>query len=285
MTTNNKRVFTETEKEQLRERMAQLNQEREKAEFDKIALESVRQQAIKKAIKDAEFEIEQLKYKKKIALKKQINRQINIKKNLLFCSFLINKHSATLILKYSRCLTQDEYGRVVFNKTHWDMELNYFISKVLAEEFDKILFEQLDQNEIRNEINDLVASVKPVSKTQNNKILDGAEFEILCADILKSLGWQTSLTKGSGDQGIDIIATKLKTVVVLQCKSYTGSVGNEAVQEILGGKEMIKANFAAVVTNSTYTKSARQLAANSGTMLLHQDQLSRLDELLMLNKH
>jgi restriction system protein len=89
------------------------------------------------------------------------------------------------------------------------------------------------------------------------------------------------LTKGSGDQGIDIIATKDGVVVVLQCKRYSGSVGNKAVQEVLGGKEMIKANHAAVVTNSTYTKSARQLAANSGVMLIHFDQLNMLDKFVV----
>lgn len=57
------------------------------------------------------------------------------------------------------------------------------------------------------------------------------------------------------------------------CKLYTKPIGNKAVQEIFAAKSHEGADFAAVVTNNTFTKSARQIAVSTGIALLHHKQL------------
>lgn len=81
----------------------------------------------------------------------------------------------------------------------------------------------------------------------------------------------------SGDQGIDVIAEKSGTKVVIQCKLYSSNVGNSAVQEIIAGQIFENADFAAVVSNVDFTKSARQLASSSRVFLIHHEQLGELE--------
>ena len=42
----------------------------------------------------------------------------------------------------------------------------------------------------------------------------------------------TQLTAKTGDQGADIIATKGKLKLVIQCKNYESAAGNDSVQQV-----------------------------------------------------
>jgi restriction system protein len=88
-------------------------------------------------------------------------------------------------------------------------------------------------------------------------------------------GWE--LTKGSGDQGADVVARKNGTVLVVQCKKYGSSVGNGAVQEAVAAKGHLKAHFAAVVSSASFTRSAVELASSTRTRLLNHSELDIID--------
>jgi restriction system protein len=104
---------------------------------------------------------------------------------------------------------------------------------------------------------------------------------MFCANQLRQSGWDAQLTKGSGDKGVDVIATKNGVRVILQCKLYSKPVGNKAVQEAAAGKLHEGAHYAAVVSNSSYTPAAEQLAHTTGVMLLHHSGLAAtLDRLV-----
>ena len=42
----------------------------------------------------------------------------------------------------------------------------------------------------------------------------------------------------------------------IQCKCYSGNVGNSAIQEAFSGKSIYNADIAVVLTNSYFTKQA-----------------------------
>ncbi len=86
-------------------------------------------------------------------------------------------------------------------------------------------------------------------------------------------GWVASTTRKTGDQGVDVLASKRGTKVVLQCKLYTNTVGNKAVQEVFAAKDFSNSNFAAVVSNASYSRGARELALKTGVLLLHYSEL------------
>ena len=91
--------------------------------------------------------------------------------------------------------------------------------------------------------------------------MDGFEFEHRCAALLKTKGYhRVSVTKQSGDQGIDVIAHKAGKKYGIQCKYYSSPVGNKAIQEAYSGARFYDCDRAMVMTNNTFTKAARELA-------------------------
>lgn len=67
-------------------------------------------------------------------------------------------------------------------------------------------------------------------------------------------------TPATGDQGADLIATKENKINVIKVKRYTGAVVNKAVQEVVAAKSYYNGDTAVVITNSTFTPSAKSLA-------------------------
>lgn len=109
---------------------------------------------------------------------------------------------------------------------------------------------------------------------------DPIEFEVLCGQKMEQAGWDTQLTKGSGDQGADVICRKGDISIVLQCKLYSSPIGNKAVQEAFAARSYYDLGHAAVVSNQGYTKSAKALAAMTGVLLLHLHDLDECDALI-----
>lgn len=98
--------------------------------------------------------------------------------------------------------------------------------------------------------------------------MKGHEYEYSCAEKLKKSGFsRVKVTKGSGDQGIDIIAYKNGKKYGIQCKYYSSPVGNKAVQEAFSGARFYDCDIAVVMTNNTFTKSARELSNKLGVKL------------------
>ncbi len=108
------------------------------------------------------------------------------------------------------------------------------------------------------------------------------EFEKECARILNKKGFNARATKGSGDQGVDVLAEKNNIKIAIQCKQYSKPVGNKAVQEVIAGKNFYNAQYAAVVSNASFTPSARKLAAKCGVILLDVRMLDNLEEYLKI---
>ena len=91
--------------------------------------------------------------------------------------------------------------------------------------------------------------------------MDGYQYEQKCAELLKAKGFsKVQVTPGSGDQGVDVIAYRSKKKYGVQCKYYEGTVGNKAIQEVYAGSAYYNCNAALVISNSTFTKSAKELA-------------------------
>ncbi|MFD1484762.1 restriction endonuclease [Lacticaseibacillus baoqingensis] len=107
--------------------------------------------------------------------------------------------------------------------------------------------------------------------------MEGEEFEHFCGYLLRRNGYKhIRVTQASGDQGIDIIASKQGKTYGFQCKRYTGFVGNKAVQEVWTGHNFYKLDEATVLTNSEFSDSARELADDLGVHLIDRTRLRRM---------
>ncbi len=107
--------------------------------------------------------------------------------------------------------------------------------------------------------------------------MEGHDFEYFCAELLKKNGFKdVTVTNGSSDQGVDIIAEKESIKYGIQCKCYSSDIGNRAVQEIYAGKTFYKCHIGVVLTNRYFTNSARKLAQSNGIILWDRDKLITL---------
>ena len=88
--------------------------------------------------------------------------------------------------------------------------------------------------------------------------------------------YKVSFTKTTGDYGIDITADDDIVRIAIQCKCYHGhSVGNDAVQQVVSGKEFYGCDKAMVVTNSTFTPAAIEQAKKSNVILWNRHVLQK----------
>jgi len=213
--------------------------------------------------------------------------------------------------KYSQLVYKDDYGDIIYDD--WNKELNSFLLKKFvslnncassADDFyhayqrwcggrmleycapnwthdypNKSILSWIDDIDgMRKDINDLVCDLSYVAQSQPNLFTtnDPIEYENFVSKHLINLGWKTSKTPATGDQGADVIANRNGVYMVIQCKLYSSPVGNKAIQEVYAAKGFYGAKLAAVVSNATYTKSAKQLASSLDVLLLHHDQLDEL---------
>ena len=84
--------------------------------------------------------------------------------------------------------------------------------------------------------------------------MEGHEFERFIADMLYKLGYRkVEVTRGSGDQGVDVLAEKEGIRYAVQCKCYSSDLGNTPVQEVNAGKMICHCHVGVVVTNRYFT--------------------------------
>lgn len=187
----------------------------------------------------------------------------------------LDKYSDVLEQKYKQLAYVDDYGIIRTDK--YESELKYFVNNILNTN------NEITTESKQNLIKKIVELMKKEVNLNDTSALSSEnpyDFEKQCANLLKEYGWDANTTPKSSDQGVDVIAIKNGKTVAIQCKLYSKPVSNKAVQEVNTGKSYYKADFAVVVSNNTYTASARQLARNCGVLLLFYDDLKNLDKTL-----
>jgi hypothetical protein len=98
--------------------------------------------------------------------------------------------------------------------------------------------------------------------------MSGVAFERTCGELLSVNHYDVRAIGRSGDQGADLIATRDGLSYAIQCKDYAGTVGNAAVQEVIAAKHYHLTDFAVVCAPNGFTRSARELAARTGVILI-----------------
>jgi len=106
--------------------------------------------------------------------------------------------------------------------------------------------------------------------------MTGREFEEFLAKIFKRLGYQVMLTQASGDYGADLVIQKEGVKAVVQAKRKQGSVGIDAVQQVVAAIAYYKANLGMVITNSKFTENAKNLAVSNQIELWDREDLKNV---------
>lgn len=99
--------------------------------------------------------------------------------------------------------------------------------------------------------------------------MNGKDYERCAASYLRTHGYRrVKITGNSSDYGVDITAHRGGHRYAVQCKFYSHPVGVAAVQQVVGGMAYYNCDRAMVITNTTFTRQARELAGRNEVELL-----------------
>lgn len=104
--------------------------------------------------------------------------------------------------------------------------------------------------------------------------MKGADFEKYVAELLSKRGYITEVTKASGDQGVDVIASFGAQRYAIQVKRQKNNVSRRAVSDAVAGAIHYGCTASMVVTNAFFTNGAKELAGTTGCILVDRTDLS-----------
>lgn len=99
------------------------------------------------------------------------------------------------------------------------------------------------------------------------------EFEYFVADWLIDRGYTDVRLTEHYDLGVDIVAKKDGVTWGVQVKHYRGLVGINAVRQVVVALKMYGCDRAMVVTNSTFSRPAIELARSQDCLLINGSKL------------
>ncbi len=116
-------------------------------------------------------------------------------------------------------------------------------------------------------------------RDRGTDLMEGHEYELYCADLLKSHGFiEVEVTRESGDYGVDILAEREGVTYAIQCKCYSSPVGIKAIQEVYAGKDYYDRMVGVVMTNQRFTAPAVSFARKLKVLLWDGDYVEAMEE-------
>lgn len=105
---------------------------------------------------------------------------------------------------------------------------------------------------------DIIESTKDFILKELSRQLKGYDLEEFVADLLRAMGYRTTVSPHGGDSGIDITAYKdeLPPRILVQVKSQDGDIKETTIQSLKGA--MREGDYGLFVTLSNYTKNAQK---------------------------
>lgn len=103
--------------------------------------------------------------------------------------------------------------------------------------------------------------------------LTGSQFEIEVARYFQKIGYEASVTKATGDEGIDINLLKDSKRIIVQCKAHKGAIGVQVARDLLGTLLHSKANSAILVSLNGFSKNVYEFVEDKPILLLTTDEI------------
>lgn len=144
--------------------------------------------------------------------------------------------------------------------------MTLFVVKNYADEFLSALDKGFKKTTAANEeddtvgatADDIIESTKDFILKELSRNLKGFALEEFVADLLRTMGYRTTVSPQGGDSGIDITAYKdeLPPRILVQVKSQDSDIKETTIQSLKGA--MREGDYGLFVTLSNYTKNAQK---------------------------
>lgn len=135
-----------------------------------------------------------------------------------------------------------------------------------------------------------INQLKKIGNTRNSKYwydsqfwygLNGWQFEQEVADVFEKNGYNTEVTKGSGDGGVDIIMNKNNVKSIVQCKLYRGHKATpQELRALWGVKDDFNADEVIFVATDGITDMGRDFVSNKPNF-----RVLTLDDIIELSRN
>ena len=144
--------------------------------------------------------------------------------------------------------------------------MSFFMVKNYADEFMAALDKGFkkssaaaDEDEtVGATADDIIESTKDFILKELSRQLKGYDLEQFVADLLRAMGYRTTVSPQGGDSGIDLTAYKdeLPPRILVQVKSQDSDIKETTIQSLKGA--MREGDYGLFVTLSNYTKNAQK---------------------------
>ena len=108
--------------------------------------------------------------------------------------------------------------------------------------------------------------------------MSGWEFEKEIAKLYEHQGYRASITKGSGDGGIDIVLYKDGVKSVVQCKNHHKPIGPASVRDLYGAMAHERVKKGIFISSNGYTRGAKEFSMAKQISLLDINDVIRMHE-------
>ncbi len=109
--------------------------------------------------------------------------------------------------------------------------------------------------------------------------MEGVEFEQYLKARFEDWGYKVTITKATADMGADLILERGDEKIAVQAKRYSHKVGTACVQQAVAGREAYEATGAICITNSYFTRQAKDIAERCNVAMWDRDVLREKFEL------
>lgn len=129
---------------------------------------------------------------------------------------------------------------------------------VLDKDFMKNYSSDSEDESVGVTADDIIEGTKDFILKELSRQLKGYDLEGFVADLLRAMGYRTTISPQGGDSGIDITAYKdeLPPRILVQVKSQDGDIKETTIQSLKGA--MREGDYGLFVTLSNYTKNAQK---------------------------
>ncbi len=146
--------------------------------------------------------------------------------------------------------------------------MSFFAVKNYADEYLAALDKNFKKTSVTSEseedetvaatADEIIESTRDFILKELSRNLKGYDLEVFVADLLRAMGYRTTLSPHGGDSGIDITAYKdeLPPRILVQVKSQDSDIKESTIQSLKGA--MREGDYGLFVTLSNYTKNAQK---------------------------
>jgi restriction system protein len=104
------------------------------------------------------------------------------------------------------------------------------------------------------------------------------EFEAEVCILFSKNGFNAKLTKGSGDDGVDIIITSNSELIFVQCKKYSKEIGPAAARQLLGVMVANNTNKGILISFNGFSSGCEDFCRKTKILCINGPQLINFDK-------